>query len=136
MYQANYHSMSPFLPERTNYRSSFLFVLSGLFFIIYPVVGILKDDLLFKFRPLSKGAHLHGTDAVIIGVGLILIGTSALLSGIRNILEERQREQNLYTRKGYPRLGKMLIWFRDLGVVVLFLFVLVRMVVGVFDWLT
>lgn len=128
--------MLPFLPERTNYRSSFLFILAGLFFMIYPIIGILKDDLLFNFRPGAKGSHLHGTDAVVIGVGLILIGTSALLSGIRNILEERQRDQNLYTRKGYPRLAKTLTWFRDLGVVVLILFGVVRMVVGIFDWLT
>lgn len=128
--------MSPFLPERTSYRSSFLFVLAGLFFIIYPIIGILNDDLLFKFRPASNGAHLHGTDAVIIGVGLILIGTSALLSGIRNILEESQKDQNLYTRKEYSQLAKTFIWFRDLGVVVLILFGLVRMIVGLFVWLT
>lgn len=127
--------MLPFLPERTNYRSSFLFILAGLFFMIYPIIGILKDDLLFNFRPGAKVAHLHGIDAFIIGVGLILIGISTLLSGIRNILEERQREQNLYTRKGYPGLAKTLIWFRDLGGIVLILFCVLRGIIGLFVWL-
>lgn len=127
--------MLPFIPERTSYRSSLLFILAGLFFIIYPIIGIIKDDLFFKFRIGTKGTHLHGLDAVSIGIGLILIGTSALLSGIKNILEEKQRDQNLYTRKAYPRLAKMLTWSRDLGVVVLILFGLIRTIVGMFDWI-
>lgn len=128
--------MPPFLRKLISYRSNFLFVLSGLFFIIYPIIGISKDDLFFKFRPGAKGAHLHGADAVIMGVGLLLIGTSALLSGIKNILEERQRDQNLYARKAYPRLAKTITWSRDLGIVILILFSLAKMALGFFDWLT
>lgn len=125
--------MLHFLSERISYRSSFLFVLAGLFFIIYPIIGIIKNDLLFKFL-LTKDIHLHGANAIACGVGLLLIGISYLLRGIKSILEKRQR-QNLYTRTEYSRLAKVLTLSRDLGIVVILVFCLVNLVIGCILWI-
>lgn len=107
--------MIPEIPERTSYLSSSVFLAAGLFFIIYPVTGILKNDLILIARPGARGYHLHGLDAAVIGVGVILLGISCLLSATRNIFEEKQRDQYLYRKASYSILYRFTTSLRNLG---------------------
>lgn len=42
------------LPERTNYGLSCIFLLTGIFFCIYPIIGIFKNDFILIVRPGGK----------------------------------------------------------------------------------
>jgi ABC-type uncharacterized transport system permease subunit len=127
--------MAPFLSDRPSYRASFLFIVVGLFFIVYPIIGILKNNLFLNFQVGAINTRLQGIDAISLGLGLALIGTSIVLLGIKNILEERQRDLNLYTRKEYPKLAKSLALCRTMGVAVFTLFCLIRILVTLLAWI-
>ncbi|WP_425291008.1 hypothetical protein [Spirosoma linguale] len=111
--------MIPEIPERTSYLSSSLFLIFGLFFSIYPISGILKNDLVVVPRASGIGRHLHGVDATVIGIGVILLGISCVLSAIRNILDERQRDQYLYKKVKYPSLYRFISTLRNSGMFVI-----------------
>ena len=100
------------VPERTSYTFSFLYLLIGIFFCIYPILGILKNDLVLIFRPGGKVYHLHGINTLFAGTGVILLGLSCLSAAIRNILEERQRQLNLYQIKKYTGISGAILVLR------------------------
>jgi hypothetical protein len=107
------------IPERTSYGSSCIFLLIGIFFSIYPIVGIFKNDVILIVRPGGKAHHLHGLDALFIGIGVTLLGLSCLLAAIRNILEERQRRRNLYQIKNYAILNSAIQISRRLSFLII-----------------
>lgn len=129
----NYYNMLHFLPQRTSYRSSFLFVLAGLFFISYAIIGIIRNDSFVRFLP-TQELYLQIANVITFAIGLLLIGFSCLLMGIKSILEKRQRE-NLYKRTEYQKMAKALALSRDLGILVLVFLGLVNLLIGVVIWI-
>lgn len=115
--------MIPEVPERSNYVSSSLYLIFGLLFLIYPFFGVLKDDFIVLFRPSGRAYHLHGVDAIIIGVGVSCLGFSMLVASVKNILTWRRID--FYTRPSYPRLQKLSSSFRNVGLLIVFIWSLV-----------
>ena len=109
------------IPERSSYGLSSVLLLSGIFFSVYPLRGILENDLVLMVRPGGKAHHSHGIDAVVLGVCVMLLGISNILAAIRNILEERQRQENFYQIKKYAILNSYIAVMRKSSFVIIFL---------------
>ena len=106
--------MIPDIPERSSYFDSALYLMFGLFFIVYPIHGIANDNLIFIGFKSKIRYHLHGLDAIIIGLSIIIGGVGVFLSGIKNILEKRV--EDLYTKPKYPTLVKIISWTRKISI--------------------